>query len=193
MFLPGLGSRRSSFILLFCSAWMWHSWKSRLFTFGFVAVRCHCFIPGKKLTVVSLFFQFYPLGTVYCYKYIYINNIKKIICPVNPFNEIFLYRLWVNAKEFKWCEKLNRFIFLESKCISNLELFGSACFLGCCWCILNWWNLCQLWAGLGQVGFVSDVWCIQNSSNRNTNALLLFPELSKGKERRSFALCSLQC
>lgn len=91
---------------------MWHSWKSRLFTFGFVAVRCYCFIPRKKLTVVSLISQFYPLGTVYCYKYIYINNIKKIICPVNPFNEIFLYRLWVNAKEFKWCEKWNRIYIL---------------------------------------------------------------------------------
>lgn len=61
---PCSGLQNELFFFFTVPAWMWNSLKSRLFTFGFVTVRCYCFIPEKKLLWQSCFsfLSVLPLG-----------------------------------------------------------------------------------------------------------------------------------
>lgn len=81
--------------------WMWNSLKSRLFTFGFVTVRCYCFIPGKKLLRQSCFscLSVLPLGRCLLLQEIFfIISSKSLFVQehqsiFNFFNEIFFIQI----------------------------------------------------------------------------------------------------
>lgn len=94
----GFQNELFSFTLPVWTPWR-NSLKSKLFPFGFVTVRCYCFIPGEKLVLQTCFsfLSILPLGHCLFLQGISFNNIIKLIIrarvSINPFNEVFILQI----------------------------------------------------------------------------------------------------